>query len=78
MQGQFIGQINKYLLPKQKNDEFRIIRTAKGTSLQNSQKYVLSYTYKTQLFQSTRLYIILKTALLLRGRIKLLFRFLKN
>ena len=43
MQG--IGQINKYLLPKQKkNDEFRIIRTAKGTLLQNSQKYVLSYT----------------------------------
>ena len=42
MQG--IGQINKYLLPKQKNDEFRITRTAKGTSLQNSKKYVLSYT----------------------------------
>ena len=38
LQVQSIGPMNQYLLPNSKNDKFRIIRTVKGTSLQNSQK----------------------------------------
>ena len=69
---QSIGPMNQYLLPNSKNDKFRIIRTVKGTSLQNSQKafekenVLLYWIDKDEVFQSTRLYIILKTALLLK------------
>ena len=69
---QSIGQMNQYLLPNRskKIDEFRIRRTTKETSLQNSQKAfgkeIFIIIDKTEVFQSTRLYIILKTALLLR------------